>query len=185
MAARTPPPLIVDGHAPLIIPARPLFDRRRSGRSLAVWERTVYLRSRRGWKRIPRGYVTDWGSIPRVATWASFCTIEPFDDHAIAAGGHDWDYAVGEPGLKHEADRDFLDRMVLDDVNAARREVMYRCVDWFGRDGYRKAPTWWESANFADPDTGEYPVPPPFRREEAFAGGPWGIRPLPDWIEPS
>lgn len=175
-------PLIIERHqrAPGVLPVNPLTWRERGGRPLFVHWRTIHLETMHGWIRIPRGYVTDFGSIPGVATWLSFSRLRPFDTHAMAADGHDWPYAIGESGKRPMWDDAFLDRMKTDGVNPARRSIMHRAVRVGGDGGYKRAPSWWDTENFADPETGE-PIPPPFRREEAFIGARWGLRPRPDW----
>lgn len=159
-------PLVVDGPGPGAVPAYPLPKHRREDRPLYVMARSVLLDG----QLIPRGYVTDFGSIPRLAQWR----IDPLDDHAWAALGHDWRYAIGEPGKRAFADQRFLRRMEIDGVNQVRRSIMYRAVRIGGEGGYRRAPSWWESENFRDPDTG-LPVPPPFPREMAFDGQRFGL----------
>jgi len=182
MAAAVPPPLIVDGAAPAVIPARPLPWRARHGRPLFVTERTIHLMTPDGWFRIPRGYVTDFGSIPGFATMLTLMQFQPLGRHAWAALNHDFGYAIGQTGRRALVDSWFVERMRIDNVPSFRREVMYRAVRLGGAGGYKQAPSWWETENFADPDTGA-PVPPPYPREAAFAGGPYGLRCLPDWRE--
>ncbi len=184
MAARVEPPLIVDGRAPEILPAAPLPWRTREGRPLFVVLRTIYLMTPDGWFRIPRGYVTDFGSIPGLATFLTLQRLQPLGVHAWAALNHDFGYAIGEPGRRPMVDSWFRARMEIDGVWAPRRALMYRMVRLGGGIGYRQAPSWWETENFVDPDTG-LAVPPPFPREAAFAGGPFGLRERPDWQEPA
>jgi hypothetical protein len=174
------PPLIVDGAAPGVLPACYLQGQARSGRVLFVTQVEIWLLTRDGWIRIPRGYVTDFGSIPGLVQIVTLLGLQPLGHHAWAALGHDWGYAVGQPGWRPKVDHWFDDRMRVDQVGPLARELMYRSVRIGGGGGYKKAPSWWDTQNFADPVTGR-PVPPPFRREEAFAGGPHGLRPLPDW----
>ena len=171
------------GPAPPVIPVRPLFARQREGRPLYVLEQTVRIRTVAGWVRIPRGYVTDFGSIPGLAQLLTLLNLQPLGRHAWAALAHDWLYAIGEPGQRPRADAVFRARMALDGVGAWRREVMYRAVRLGGGGGYEQAPTWWATLNFADPDAGDYPLAPPFARPEAYAGQRWGLRPDPEWIE--
>lgn len=175
-------PLHVDGPFPGVLPVCPLKGREREKRPLFVHIRTIYLRTRFGWIRIPRGYVTDFGSIPFFATALTLATFEPLGSHAGGADGHDWRYAIGEPGKKVIADTIFDDQMKLDGTVALKRSIMHRAVVLGGGGGYAKAKTWWDTENFADPESGK-PVPPPFRREEAYDGQRWGLRPWPDWIE--
>lgn len=175
--------LIVEGRAPLVLPAYPLPGRARDRHPLYVMERTIHLRTLHGWERIPRGYVTDFASIPVLATVLTGLDLQALGPWAWAAIAHDWMYAIGEPGQKDKADEIFRERLVLDGVDVFRRNVLFESVHRFGGGGYAKAPGWWATENFADPETGEYPVPPPFRREDAFIGGPQGLRRAPDWIE--
>lgn len=176
-------PLIVDGRAPGVLPAFPLPGRDRDRHPLYVMERTVYLHTLHGWERIPRGYVTDFASIPVLATILTGMDLQALGPWAWAAIAHDWQYAIGEPGMKAVADDVFRERLVLDGVDGLRRTILYQAVHRFGGGGYAEAPSWWASENFADPETGTYPVTPPLRREEAFADQRWGLRPRPDWIE--
>lgn len=175
-------PLVIDGPAPRTIPVDPFSDAQRGGRPLYVLTRTIHLRTRYGWMRIPCGYVTDFGSIPGLAQLLTVLQLQPLGRHAWAALPHDWGYAIGEPGRRACFDRIFLDRMAMDGVGGLKRSVMHAAVRAGGGGGYGRAPSWWATENFADPDSGLYPVePPPFAREDAFAGRRWGLRPEPDW----
>lgn len=177
-------PLIVDGPAPGKLPACPLPARAREERPLFVLEQTIYQRTPYGWQRIPRGYVTDFGSIPALASTLTLSDLRPLGSHAWAALGHDWQYAIGQPGRRAIADEIFLHQMELDKVAALKRSIMYRAVRLGGGGGFEKAKTWWATENFADPDDENgRPVIPPFDREEAFAGKRWGLRDRPDWNE--
>lgn len=177
-------PLVVDGRAPLVLPAFPLPGRDRDRHPLYVMERTVHLRTLHGWERIPRGYVTDFASIPVLATVLTGLDLQALGKWAWAAIAHDWLYAVGQPGYKAKADDVFRERLQLDGVDGFRTLVLYQSVHRFGGHGYAEAPSWWATENFADPETGAYPVAVPFRREDAFADAPWGLRARPDWREP-
>lgn len=174
-------PLIIDGRAPEVLPAWPMPRRARSERPLYVLGRTIHFRTRHGWLRVPCGYVTDFGSIPTAASILTLANMRPLGTHAWAALAHDFMYAVGEPGRREIADDVFRERMEADGVPQARRAVMYRSVCTFGGRGYKRAPSWWDTENFADPESGQYPVSPPFAREDAFVGARWGLRPTPDW----
>lgn len=177
-------PLVLDGAAPRgIIPAYPMFGADREERCLYVWERPVYVLTAHGWLRIPPGYVTDFGSIPRLATSLSFSRLRPIDTHAWAAGAHDFPYAVGQPGYRPIADQIFRERCKLDGVPALRREIMYGAIRFGGQGGYDRAPGWWDTKNFADLQSGTYPIKAPVPREECFLGKTWGIRERPDWDE--
>lgn len=174
-------PLVVDGRAPSILPAYALPGRDRDERPLYVIERELQMHTRFGWLRIPRGYVTDFASIP---AWASVITgfrLQPLGRWAWAAIAHDFGYAVGQPGYRPVFDQILLERMELDGVAPLARAIIYRAVRLGGQGGYDAAPSWWETQNFADPDTGAYPRRPPFDREAAFTGAPFGLRVRPDW----
>lgn len=166
-------PLVIDGPVRLgrPLPAYPLPGRARDGRALFVTSRPVRFLTPYGWQEVPAGYVTDFASIPRVAAWR----IHPLDRHAWAALLHDWRYAVGEPGKREMADAMFLNRLEMDGVWEPRRTVMYRAVQLGGEGGFKKAPTWWDTENFADPETG-CGVRPPFFRTEAFDGQRYGLK---------
>ena len=66
------------------------------------------------------------------------------------------------------------ERMAVVGVSPIAREIIHRAVRIGGQGGYDAAPSWWPTQNFADPETGAYPVASPFAREEAFVGRPWG-----------
>ncbi len=178
MSAGDLPPIVVDGRAPLVLPAFELVGEARESRPLYVLQRTIYFRTLHGWHRVPRGYVTDFASIPRLLAW----DIEPLDKWAWAAVAHDYGYAIGEPGKRQIFDEIFRERMELDGVSAWRRFEMFNGVRLGGQGGYDAAPKWWSTANFVDPASGD-PVTPPYAREAAFVGAPFGLRPAPDWIE--
>lgn len=182
MAAAPSPALIVDGPAAFPLPAYPLPWLVREDRPLFVIERLIYLRTAYGWVRIPRGYITDFGSIPALASAVTLTKLQPIGRHAWAAIPHDFGYAIGEEGKKPVFDEIFRARMEVDGVPAVRREIMFAAVHLFGGGGYRQAKTWWDTENFADPETGQR-VAPPFARAEAFAGQRFGLRDRPDWNE--
>lgn len=179
-------PIRIGPHEPSpdIVFVYPLRKRRRARRALFVVVQTIHLWTPDGWIRIPRGYVTDFGSIPYFATWLTLGRLQPLGVGLLAFLNHDWPYAVGEPGLRDRADAWLDYRLKLDGESDFNRKVIVAAVRAGGGGGYRRAPTWWNSENFADPLTGQYPVaPPPFEREDAYDGRPWGLRPEPDWPE--
>jgi hypothetical protein len=176
-------PLIIDGPAEGPLPAYPLPAYARDRHPLYVVERTIYRRLPFGWQRIPRGYVTDFASIPLLATMATVFSLQPLGPWAWAALSHDFGYAVGEPGKRPLYDDAFHALMKVDGVDGVVREVMYRAVRIGGNGGYVKAPSWWDTENFADPERGTYPIPPPFAREDAFIGARWGVQVAPQWQE--
>ena len=83
----------------------------------------------------PKGYVTDFASIPAFAQWL----ISPFGKHAEAAVVHDWLYTLGTPGDKigrRRADKTFRRALKLVGVGPIRRHVMYWSVRLGGAGGY-------------------------------------------------
>ncbi|MCI5048608.1 MAG: DUF1353 domain-containing protein [Aquisalinus sp.] len=104
---------------------------------------------------VPRGYQTDFASIPG---WAQFA-ISPFGRHAEAAVAHDWLYAVGEEGKRQWADELFRYAMMEKGVNAVKRNSMFRAVRAGGDKAYGREDEW----RFVDTDTLE-PTEPPLER---------------------
>ncbi len=102
--------------------------------------------------RVPRGFETDFASIP---VWAS-AVFNPIGDDAEAAVVHDWLYAVGEPGGREEADAIFLYALQQSRVPALERKLMYEAVRAGGAGSYGAPGEW----RFVDPET-EKPVKPP------------------------
>jgi hypothetical protein len=87
---------------------------------------------------VPRGYETDFASIPGAVRWA----ISPFGNHAEAAVIHDWLYAVGEEGQRLKADQIFRYAMKEADVNLVRRNLMYEAVRRGGENAYGAEAEW-------------------------------------------
>lgn len=166
---------------PGVLPAYPMPARIREHRPLSVFVCDVHIETLFGWIRIPKSYVTDFASIPWLATVATGMDLQALGPWAPAAIGHDWLYAIGEPGSRDKADAFFAWRMEIDGVPAVQRQILHAAVRLGGAGGYAQAARWWTSEGFADPVTGAYPIKPPFAREEAFAGAPWGLRPRPAW----
>ncbi|ADJ61757.1 DUF1353 domain-containing protein [Herbaspirillum seropedicae] len=81
--------------------------------------------------RVPAGTITDLASVPR-CLWAVF---PPHGRYAKAAIVHDYLYESAI-GSKREADRIFLEAMVVLGVPGWRRWVMYLAVRLFGRGRY-------------------------------------------------
>jgi len=87
---------------------------------------------------VPRGFVTDFASVPRIL-WA---LIAPTGLHTRAAVIHDWLYErhpviqredhVG-PMHRLEADEIFLEAMLELGVSRLRARIMYRAVRLFGQ----------------------------------------------------
>ena len=99
--------------------------------------------------RVPKGFVTDFASVPRVFWTIGF---SPTGKHGKAAVVHDYLYVVGgKPPCpiktphyscpvftKADADRIFLEAMEVLGVNWLQRRLMYRMVRWFGRGNFGK-----------------------------------------------
>ncbi len=95
--------------------------------------------------RVPRGFETDFASIPY---WAS-AVFNPIGDDAEPAVVHDWLYAVGEKGKRDEADAIFLNALETAHVPALQSKMMYEAVRAGGAANYG-APSEWR---FVDPET--------------------------------
>lgn len=111
--------------------------------------------------RVPRGFETDFASIPYVA--AGF--IDPMGDNMEAAVIHDYLYAVGEPGQREKADTILLDALEQHHVDPIRRKLMYETVRLGGAKNYGAATEW----RFADPETQKPIKPPPKPRTAIVA----------------
>ncbi len=102
--------------------------------------------------RVPRGFETDFASIP---IWVS-AVFNPIGEDAEAAVVHDWLYAVGEKGQREQADSIFLYAMQQAHVPPLQSKMMYEAVRAGGAGAYG-APSEWR---FVDPET-EKPVRAP------------------------
>lgn len=126
-------------------------DDRREGRRVAVLlEDWLYCDAREGRGDVfvvPKGYVTDFASIP----WPGSAIINPFGYHLEAAVIHDWLYAVGETGERAYADGLFRFAMKEQRVNRLRRNVMWSATRGGGKRAYGRADEWrfWDPENFA------------------------------------
>ncbi len=129
-------------------------SRREGFRRLAVVTEDYYYCSplTRQVFRVPRGFETDFASIPY---WAS-AVFNPIGDDAEPAVVHDWLYAVGEKGKRDEADAIFLNAMQTAHMPALQSKMMYEAVRAGGAANYG-APSEWR---FVDPET-EKPAKPP------------------------
>jgi len=79
---------------------------------------------------VPVEFVTDFASVPNAAR----VTFNPAD-YAEAALVHDWLYAIGEEGMR--ADADLVFRNILREVSSRPdAAILYRAVRMFGNDGY-------------------------------------------------
>ncbi len=103
----------------------PVLKARLDGR----WE--VYL----AYCHVPRGFVTDGASVPRLL-WR-VCG-HPMEAPAVAAAVmHDWDYAAGKVP-RADADRRFRENLALCGVGFARRWLFWLAVRLFGRRRYAR-----------------------------------------------
>ncbi len=103
----------------------PVLKARLDGR----WE--VYL----AYCHVPRGFVTDGASVPRLL-WR-VCG-HPMEAPAVAAAVmHDWDYAAGKVP-RDDADRRFRENLALCGVGFARRWLFWLAVRLFGRRRYAR-----------------------------------------------
>jgi hypothetical protein len=173
MTERPDPYMGAGAYYPDPLPVAVLVRREREGRTLCAVADSLraFSRAKGLIIPIPRGYVTDWASVPSLAQ----LHIQPFGRHAWAALAHDWLYSVGEPAGKALADAIFREKLEEAGVPALRRVVMGRAVEWFGSGGYARAEAQW-AVSFRDPATGTK-IDPPFARESAFSGAPNGPRP--------
>ncbi len=109
--------------------------------------------------RVPRGFETDFASIPYAA--AGF--IDPMGDNMEGAVIHDYLYAIGEPGQREKADTILLDALEQHHVDPIRRKIMYETVRLGGVKNYGAMTEW----RFADPET-QKPIKPPPRPKTAI-----------------
>ena len=111
--------------------------------------RDVYL--------VPRGYVTDFASIPFPAS----AVLPSFGLWTEAAVVHDYLYAVGQSGKRKLADRIFRTAMEEQGVGPIVRELIYRPVRLFAGAAYGREGEW--TRRFGDPEQG-ISADPPFPR---------------------
>jgi hypothetical protein len=137
-------------------------DRRRA----AVLDEDYYFCASRTGQviRIPRGYQTDFASIPGVAR----LLIDRFGTSLEPAAVHDWLYSVGQGTTeaqqeagRAEADRIFLDALEDNGVGFATRTIMYVAVRLFGGGAYGQVAEW--EGRLKNPLTGIAIDPSPSR----------------------
>jgi hypothetical protein len=114
--------------------------------------------------RLPRGYQTDFASIP----WVARLLVDRFGSSLEPAAIHDWLYSVGgretnadRDAKRADADRIFLDALEDNGVGLATRTIMYLAVRLFGGDAYGRESEW--EGRLRDPLTGESLDPAPAR----------------------
>ena len=84
---------------------------------------------------VPKGYVTDFASIPGWIQWL----IAPFGRHSEAAVVHDWLYTLGTRGdskSRKLADQTFRRALAIVGVKFIRRNLMYWAVRMGGAGGF-------------------------------------------------
>lgn len=128
------------------------------GRRAAVLDEDYFFCDRRRDVviRIPRGFVTDFASIPGVAR----ILIDRLGPSLEPAGVHDWLYAAHEGADPAEteanrrlADDIFLDALTDNGAGLATRWIMYAAVRVFGGEPYSGAGDW--DGRFRDPVTND------------------------------
>lgn len=101
----------------------PLEVRFLRGRKWELTRGIVYAFEKNDGITVPKGFVTDFASLPRVL-WS---LIPPTGQHAPAAVLHDYLYKTGR-FTRAASDRFFLDAMKASGVSWTRRWMMYRGV---------------------------------------------------------
>lgn len=107
---------------------------------------------------VPKGYVTDFASVPPAARVA----IDVYGSNIEGAVVHDWLYAVGEPGRRQKADQIIRYALMEQDVGVVRRNTVYTAVRSGGAAAYGRASEW--DRRFGDPTTGQILPKAPYRR---------------------
>lgn len=84
---------------------------------------------------VPKGFKTDFASIPRIF-WA---IITPLGKHTLPAVLHDFLYTEGyKMGIsRKEADKIFYNAMIVSFVNRFTANIMWACVRLFAKNHYK------------------------------------------------
>ena len=102
------------------------------------WEvmEDYYYKTSRGIIRVPKGFRTDYASVPRIFR----SIINSYGKHGRAAVVHDWLYSsqCKIDVTREEADKIFLEIMKECGVGSIKRNLMYRMVRIFGASHFRK-----------------------------------------------
>ncbi|EUB33198.1 MULTISPECIES: DUF1353 domain-containing protein [Fusobacterium] len=102
------------------------------------WEvmEDYYYKTSRGIIRVPKGFRTDYASVPRIFR----NIINSYGKHGRAAVVHDWLYSsqCKIDVTREEADKIFLEIMKECGVGSIKRNLMYRMVRIFGASHFRK-----------------------------------------------
>lgn len=96
--------------------------------------------------KVPRGYITDYASVPWFSKHAGFSEFGP---HKFAALIHDWLYSVGEgkgteaeERYRKKADKIFLDALQQSGAGYLTRRAMFRAVRLGGAQAYGSDQEW-------------------------------------------
>lgn len=119
---------------------------------------------------VPRGFVTDFSSVPRIA-WA---VMSPTDRHGRAGIIHDWLY--WDQGCSQEqADKIMLLAMIESGVDAFTRIVIYWTLRAFGQSSWIESRKMRESGRPREISDRHLPIPAeavwPAYREELYRRG--------------
>lgn len=114
----------------------PLRVQRWGRDSWLVYEPLVYDSALIGRVEVPRGYTTDFASVPR---WLPIAYATSGDSAHSAALVHDYLYGT-HGAAKATCDAVFLEAMQVCGEPAWRRRAMYWAVRWFGGSSYRTGP---------------------------------------------
>ena len=102
------------------------------------WEvmEDYYYKTSRGVIRVPKGFRTDYASVPRIFR----NIINSYGKHGRAAVVHDWLYSnqCKIDITREEADKRFSEIMKECGVGSIKRNLMYRMVRIFGASHFRK-----------------------------------------------
>jgi hypothetical protein len=83
-------------------------------------------------KKIPRGFVTDLASIPKIF-WN---LISPWELGDTGPLKHDWRYRNGIDGTQKDADDGLMEDMKADNVPKWKRDLAYAMLREFGRSSW-------------------------------------------------
>jgi hypothetical protein len=101
---------------------------------LFILENDFRFFSSKGCITVPKGFVTDGASIPRIF-WNIFYPLGPYFDAAVV---HDWGYSKLNLSFnKLEIDNLFLEGMEMLGVGWIQRKLIYRAVRLFGGSSYK------------------------------------------------
>lgn len=110
-----------------------------------VWELTsnlTYEHHKYGKIVVPKGFKTDFASIPRIALSV---TGSPAGQMVEASVVHDWLYSISNPDCeldRKQADKVFLRILRKSGVSKLKSKTMYRMVRMFGGLSYREKKDW-------------------------------------------